>query len=325
MFKDQRFDKYQFHEIPLGQDIFMMDEKFIEQFESSLLTLFDGGAYEHVGYITHIAVRSISETSLELSWYANVSTRSHEIAISLPSNQFVACVGYRNYDIRPHIFVRSSWLAELFIRSYSIFALIDAIGVKKALEKDGISRSKLLELRNKIDSLALQYKDVSFISFADSLLLKSNWQVSYSTDNSPNTYRPELFISIVSEIQTIYSRTLGLDVYAVLTQGSNAYYDDPLLHISNSKNHISLNSLGIPFAQLMDIESAARTAIKEQKHPPAELYMDDSYYHSILFDFSIDKHMTPSNNYKSKTMGYCSKYYYSSRNEIFKYLKSHKD
>ncbi len=311
MFEDKRFDKYQFHDIPLDRDIFMMDEKFIEQFEKSLLNLFDGGEYESVGYITHIAARSTSKTALELSWYANVQTRSHEIAISLPYDQFVVCVGYRNYDIRPHIFVRSSWLEDLFVRSYSIFALIDAIGVKQALEIGSISRSKLLELRSKIDSLARQHQDVSFISFADSLLLKSNWQVSYSTDDSPNTYRPELFIRIVGDIQSIYSQTLGLDVYAVLTQGSNVYYDDSLLHISDSKNHISLNSLGIPFTQLKDIECAARTAIEAQIHPPSELYMDDSYYHSLRFDYSFDKHMNPSNNYRSKTMGYCSQYYYS--------------
>ncbi len=321
MFKDKYFEKYEFHEIPMGDDILMMDEKFIDEFEKSILDLYNGCEYKSVGYISHIAVRCICENSLELSWYANTTTRSHEISISIPFDQIVICVGCRNYGIRPHIIVRSSWLDKLFVRSYSVFALIDAIGVKESLEKGNICRSNLLELRNEIDSLAIKYQDISFISFADSLLLKSNWQISYSTDNHPNTYRPELFISIINEIQSIYTRILGLEVYAVLTQGCNEYYDDSLLHISSSKNHISLNSIGISFAQLMDIENTVRKAIKEQIHAPAELYMDDSYFYSLLFDYSFSKHLNPSNQYRSKSMGYCSKYYYSSRKDILDNLK----
>ena len=52
--------------------------------------------------------------------------------------------------------------------------MVDAIGVKKALECGGLSREKLIDLRNKIDELGAEFPQISLIAFADSLLIKSN-------------------------------------------------------------------------------------------------------------------------------------------------------
>lgn len=130
------------------------------------------------------------------------------------------------------------------------------------------------------------------------------------------SYKPEVFLSIIKEIQDIYQKILGLDVYAVVTQGSNEYYDEPLLHISESKNHVCLNSLGLPFAELLAIESSAKAAIRKKVHPPAEVYMDEQYYHSLNFKFEFEKNKKPKNSYKAIMKTEEPYYFYSSCDEL---------
>ena len=122
-------------------------------------------------------------------------------------------------------------------------------------------------------------------------------------------------IHLASEINEIYKATLGLSTYAVITQGVNEYYDDSLSYVSDLRNHISLNSLGIPFAQIFEIEATAKKAIKAETHPRAELYMDEQYYRSLKYKYAFDTNAGASNAYKSKMRGTSlkpCKYYYSS-------------
>jgi len=314
LFEHEHFDNYEFEDIPLNCDLYVMDEVFIEEYENSLLTLFDGGEHENIGCVSYVGARKVNENSVELSWYPNIFDRFHEVAISLPKEQFIACVGSCICEEKPRIFVKSSWIENIHIRSYSVFGLIDAIGVKDALKNGTISREKLVLLRGRIDALSEQYPEISFISFADSLLIKSNWFVGYN--KSSVTYEPEIFIRLVEKIQSIYEDVLNLSIYAVLTQGSNEYYDDSLLHISDSKNHISLNSLGIPFAQLMSIGDAVRSAIRQKLHGRAELYMDKHYYYSLRFKSGFDKNAVGKNTYKERMMDTLNTYYFASREHI---------
>ncbi len=224
------FDNYNFDQIPLNQDLFVVDEDYLRKYENSMLRFFEGAEYKNVGYVSYVAARAINTNSVELSWFANVFDRFHEVAITLPRDQFVACVGSWQCEEKLRIFVKSGWLNNIYLRSYSVFALIDAADVKKALEKGDITRPRLVELRNRIDGLAKENTDISFISFADSLLLKSNWSVGHFKSEVKYTYEPEIFIHMACEIDKIYQEVLSLKTYAVITQGSNEYYDDPLLH-----------------------------------------------------------------------------------------------
>lgn len=322
MFDHPRFDKYSFEEIPLNRDLFLMDEIWLDEYEKSLVTMFEGGDYESVGYISYAAARTVGASSVELSWYPNIYTRFHEVLISLPRDQFVACVGCADYDEKPHVFVKSGWLDHLHLRSYSVFALIDAIDVKDALKKGLLTREKLVRLRDQIDAIAEQHPDIAFISFADSLLLKSNWHVGQFDSEIEYSYEPEIFVRLISEIQTVYREVLGLDIYAVLTQGSNAYYEDPLLHRSETGNHISLNSLGLPFAQLQSIEKAARAAIKNEVHDRAELYMDEKFFRSLSFVLEFQKDSCGKNTYREPLMGENSLYFFADCQHILENLRS---
>jgi hypothetical protein len=319
------FDNYEFDDIPLNRDIYIVDDAYLNEYEKSMLRFFDGGEYEYIGYVSYFAARAIRANSLELSWYANVHDRFHELSIILPREQFVACVGSWQCDEKPRIFVKSGWLEDIYMRTYSVFALVDAADVKKAIENGQVDRSRLIRLRGAIDSLAEVHPDVSFISFGDSILLKSNWSVGYSKRGVLYTYHPELFIHLAREINKIYLEILGLSTYAVIAQGSNEFYDDPLLHISKTTNHISLNSLGIPFAQLVEIEATARKAIRAGAHPRSELYLDEQYYHSLRFRFGFNKHEMPSSQYQTKMMASPTKYFYLTIDDVVANLESNNE
>jgi len=324
LFENEKFDHYSFEDTPLDRDIYLMDEKFLTEYDSMMSNFLDNpknNIYSPVGYVSYITVKKVMNNSLEISWYANVSDRFHEISIILPKEHFIYCVGCWQYDQKPIIFVNANWLNSLYARSFSIFALVDAIGVKQYLEDDKLTTENLTLLRERIDSLASKYPSISFISFADSLLLKSNWSVGAFDTDVPYSYNPEVFIKLAYEISNIYKECLDLPTYAVITQGQNSYYDDPLLHISESKNHISLNSLGIPFAQLMDVEHAARINIREKNHDPAEIYMDSQYYNSLSFPFDYKKHEQPKASYSTKMLSSECKYYYNSASELLTQLK----
>ena len=322
MFENKNFDLYSFEQIPLNRDVYLVDDQYIEKYEKMMLDFLGGDEYKSVGYVAYAAARAISDNSVELSWYPNTSDRFHEVYITLPKDEFVACVGSSNYDEKARVFVKTAWLNSIYLRSYSIFCMIDAIGVKSALENGVITKLKLSKLRDEIDELSKSHPKISFVSFADSLLLKSNWSVGTFESEIKYTYEPEVFISLAAEIDEIYKSVLGLSTYAIISQGGNEYYDDTLLHISESRNHISLNSLGIPFAQIMEIENTVRQSIREGVHSPADLYLDENYYHSLKFKFEFDKNNKPCNGYRTKMRERNGVYYYFSTENMINNLES---
>lgn len=313
MFDNYDIEKYSFEEIPHDRDCFLMSEIYMEEFSEALDKMLRGAEcnpYE-VGYVSPVAVRKINGASIELSWYPNTFTRFHEVSITLPKDVFKAGVGCRVYDIKPYIFVSHNWLEQLHLREYSVFALIDAIGVKKAIENNSLNGKKLICLREKIDELAERHPDISFISFADSLILKSNYKVGYYSKGIKCSYSPENLLHVIKEIDDIYRSVLGLSIYAVLTQGSNEYYGESLLHISKMQNHVCLNSLGVPFAELLAIESAAKKSIKAGIHPPMQVYLDEQYYLSLNFKYGFGKTDKPKNYYSAIMKSHQTSYYYS--------------
>ncbi len=247
----------------------------------------------------------------------NVYDRWHESAIALPRDQIVLCVGAWNYDEKPTIFVKSEWLKSIHLRLNSVFGLIDAGGVKMAINNGTLTRPKLLQLRNRIDEIASHHSKISFISFADSLLLKSNWTAGHFQTGVKYTYKPEVFIYLFRELQSIYREVLQLKIYGIFTQGSNEYYDDPLLHISKTKNHICLNSLGTSFAELMAIERTARKAIRDSVHAENEIYMDRQYFNSLKLSHEFKTNGCGQNEYHSiMNEKVAKKYFYSSCDDL---------
>ena len=214
-----------------------------------------------------------------------------------------------NYDSKPHIFVKSEWLEHLHLRPYTAFAMIDAIGVKTALAGGRLTGSGLIRLRDEIDKIAAETPGMAFVSLADSLIVKANWYVGHYDSDVNYSYEPESLVRIFPRISKAYEEAVGLKIYAVITQGVNEYEDDALVHVSEAGAHISLNSLGLPFAQLLSIDEAAREAIKSKGLAPSDLYLDSRFYHSLRFQHDFEKHAEPHMAYNAPMSSTPGTYY----------------
>lgn len=266
-----------------------MDEKWAGEYEREWVQIFDGGAGEpySVGYVTRVAARSIGDAWIELSWYVNINDRFHEVPLFLPIDRIVACVDVPAYDEKPHIFVRSAWLEEIHEKPLATFAWVDAIGVKDLLQRGKLPGASLKALRDRFDAIAEGHPSLAFISFADSLVVKQVWSLGHVDSTIRYSYSPEALFPPIIELRRAINEVLGLDAYTILTQGMNAFDDPAPLHVSAHHNHISLNSLGVPFAQLTAIETAARRAIRAGAHGAHSLYMDTLLLHSLNIDYKF--------------------------------------
>lgn len=313
-FSSYSFQQFTLDELPLGRDTWIMDEAYIGEWEAEWLKTIHGdekaSPYE-IGYIRPVSIEEVTPTGADIRWYPNTHDRFHVVKTFLPREAFVAAAMAYEYEKRVSVFVKSEWLRKLHLRSNSIFAMIDAVDMTAAIRSGAITHEKVIALRDALDAFAARYPFISFISFADSLLLKTNWTAGMVDTDVRYTYVPESLLILFQQLQTLYRSTLGLEIYGVLAQGSNEYYDDPLLHISRAQNHISLNSLGLPFAQIALIEGAARKAIRAGEHPPMEIYMDSDLFHSLMFKNYERKDNWPSAPYKPKMTSEPGSYYYA--------------
>lgn len=309
MLSRKELDHYKFEDVPLDRDIFLMQEKWISAYEQYIDDVYLRRNPDPVGYISYAAIRSISDDHLEISWYPNTHDRFHEVFLRLPRSKFVCCVGCWDIDEKPRIFVSDDWIEDLHKRPYSAFALIDAIGVKKALNAGALTETKLLSLRSALDRIAESRPEIAIFSFADSVLVKSDWTVGAFDNELSYTYSPERLIDVVETIFQAFEEHIGLGCYACITQGFNEYTDGKVIHSSSSGNHISLNSLGLPFAQLMNIDQSVHRAIKSRIHEPHQLYLDASYYRSLQWAYGFDRDGQPEGVYASPMSSQPSEYY----------------
>src|ERR1700731_838033 len=95
MFEHEAFDKYAYEDIPLNCDVYLMDERWMAEYEASLVEVFNGNCanYEPVGYISYASVRRVMAGGIEFSWYPNVFDLFHEVSAWLPRGAFVARIG----------------------------------------------------------------------------------------------------------------------------------------------------------------------------------------------------------------------------------------
>jgi hypothetical protein len=288
-FTHPQFRRLDIADIPLNSDLIVMDEKWIADYEREWVQVFNSSSADPytVRYITPVSARSVGDGWVELSWYVNINDRFHEVPLFLPEDCVVACVDVPAYDEKPHVFVRSAWLADIHEKPLATFALVDAIGIKDLLQKGRLSAASLRALRTRFDDLAAKNPQLGFISFADALIVKQVWSIGQVGSSTRYTYSPESLFPAISDLQSAISDVLGVGAYTVMTQGMNAYDDHAPLHISAHHNHISLNSLGVPFAQLLAIETAARQAIRTGKHGPCGLYMDSLLHRSLKLDYGF--------------------------------------
>lgn len=306
-FSHPEFVVQPFDQIPTNRDIYLMAESWIDDYELAMVNFFEGRGDGIAGAISYAAARAIGENHVELSWYPDIVDRFHEVSVTLPRSSFVCCVECPGCDEKPRLFVRDAWLDNIYAKPFSIFAMIDAIGVKKAIADGSLDSTRLVDLRDRVDRLAIIHPDVAFISFADNLLLKVNWYPQ--SRGARSTYAPEVLIRLILDIARIFIEEVGLQIYSVVTQGENIYEDPALIHKSHGGNHISLNSVGFPFARLLSIDTAVRRAIKSGVHSESQLYLDKQFYNSLRLRPVVNKRQTPSAKYKDPMSDAEQEYY----------------
>jgi hypothetical protein len=281
MFDHPDYDQLTPDTIPLDCDIKLCDEKFMEEYDRLFIDFrTNGGKWGHVEYVVPVAARKVSPTSIELTWFVDLNRRYHAVEVTLPRKQVVHCVSIEKYDEKPIVFVKTGWLEDMFKRVNCVFGLVDAIGVRNAIESGLSFRSKLPALREAIDRVATHHPQIAFISYADSVVLKSNWTTGFFKTDW-RMYDPEAVLKAFAAVRAAYQEVLGLNVYGVFTQGANEFSEERLLHVSAGGNHLCMNCFGGPFADLKAIEDAARQRIREKAHKAAELYLDLRFYHSL--------------------------------------------
>lgn len=323
LLKNSGFRKYDFLDLPTDCDLFLMDVKWLPEWEAEWIKVFegaDGSPYE-VGYVSFASVKHSSQDRAEIEWFANTHTRFHSIITAIPKEAFVICAEAYEYERKSTIFVKGDWLASLHSRTHSTFAMIDVSDFTAALNSGSVTSDALHVLRDEIDRLADASPLVSFTSFADSLLLKTNWAIGSWDNPTSMNYEPETFIALISDINDAYRAILNAETYAVIAQGSNEYYGAELVHTSSRGNHISLNSLGLPFAQLAAIESAARSGFKNGLHPRSELYLDRDFFLSLGINDHEWRSCLPRFKYKTKLAFREVSYVCASRADILSRLK----
>ena len=173
MFTRKEYEIFSFEDVPLDVDIFLMAQRFEGEYDEMMVAFFDGAEYRNIGQVSFVAARRISGDQMELSWLSNIFDRYHEIQIHLPRSAFIRCIGHYSSDEKPRLFVKDEWIDHLYTKNYSCFSLVDVANFKNALFGGSITGPKLLELRNRIDQIASDNPEYAFVSFADSLLIKS--------------------------------------------------------------------------------------------------------------------------------------------------------
>src|ERR1700733_3922593 len=82
-----------------------------------------------------------------------------------------------------------------------------------------------------------------------------------------------------------------------------------------------LNSLGLPFAQLLAIDDAAREALRNGCHTRAQLYMDENFFRSLSFNYRFERDECPKGAYRGPMMSVDAFYYMSNCGEILLNLR----
>lgn len=133
---------------------------------------------------------------------------------------------------------------------------------------------KLLKKVQRIfDDFAKRHQNIVIWSFADSLIIKSNWCYYKKIK-----YCPESFLKTILELRTILSKKIGIKSYIILTQGQNYIGSDKTVHINSTCNHFGMLSYGPPFTSLFEIDNAVKKLELKQKR---SLYIEKKFYDSL--------------------------------------------
>ena len=92
-FSHRLFTSLGFEEVPLNTDLYLVDEKWLREWEAAWVQFVEGGEFQNVGYVSEAIARRATPEALEVSWYPNRIDRFHEVVVTVPRDAFITCVG----------------------------------------------------------------------------------------------------------------------------------------------------------------------------------------------------------------------------------------
>lgn len=207
----------------------------------------------------------------------------HGSTFNLLKKDIVVCLE-QTQDRHPYLFVKDEFFNSITNeKQFSLYVMIDAIGVKEWLLREGaISIKSLQAFTDKLNRMMKRHKKIKAFSFADTVMLK----IDYSTNhNYLGSILLDETISLIEDIINIYETEMGFKAFAIISSGF--LIDNFSRKVKYAANLSVLGGLGLPFAKIIDIEKQIKDNIKKKVHQMAELYLDESVYG--IFTSIIDK------------------------------------
>lgn len=288
-FQHRQFELVDIKDIAFARAHYLTSDRFIPVFEEAWLREFskvpsEEGPYDVCPFQPFVPYLKI-ENNLQGSFVMDRMYRYHEVSYSLPLKEITCIVEIPDSEKYPFIFVSDEWFQEFLKGHVTTYALIDAIGVRSLIQKDSSALKNLMpKLMLEIDIVAAKFPHILFMSFADSVILKSN-----SPAASAAKYKPEELLYCYVEIDAAMKKILGLPAYGIFTQGINLFSGERLFHLSATQNHVSILTLGSPFAELMKIDQQVKENIRKQIHGPSTGYFSSDFYFSLMTEFDRRK------------------------------------
>ena len=157
--------------------------------------------------------------------------------------------------------------------------MIDFCGAKDLfLQKDSTIKQKMKIFQTEINKLSVKYKDISFITISDSILIKYAFYIISKKNGKflPDKFDFNRIIKLFKDIRKITKKVFTMNVYGIFCYGMNKCKAME----SNSSNVFHSGILLLEFEKIFEIEKISR---KLKKDKQGDLYMTNNLYHAFRY------------------------------------------
>ncbi|MTI89263.1 MAG: hypothetical protein FH748_15010 [Balneolaceae bacterium] len=279
----EQFEFYAPEEIPKERDCFLLSangEKLIERQWIEWLNNYDYDTWKHPNELvdyTPCWIYSTNDLFINLSFMINYKNRFHSVNTLLPRQMLKIAFLPFTAEKRPYLLVDDSWYNKLFTYTYSMYCIIDFIGIRELIAKYGeVPADTINNIQSICSEVGNSHKDLQIIMLADNILVKSKWKPEES-----DKYNPEILVRLIIDLMNGIEKRSGIKSYAIFTQGTNYVNEDKILDIPKNENTISIPSISSPFIESFEIDNNVRKLIRKKEIKPKTLYIENSLYLSM--------------------------------------------
>ena len=281
----ERPDLFKFYnqfEIPKNMDCYLQPSNKIGIIVNNWLGYANNGNWEEPnGIVDYIpcSIESISSKYLNIKVLILNLQRWHTLKLILPVSNFISAFLPFTSHGNPYIIVEKNWFYKIKTYSYSMYCVIDFIGIRDLILKAGELNSKLIiKARSIVNNFSVKNSDFTFMTLADTIIIKSSWK---TLDIESSNYNPEKFIVMINLLMKKLKKEVSLDSYAIFTQGANFTDENKLLNSKISTNHYFLPSISIPFIEAFEIDNDIRERIRSNTILKSSMYLEGTFYSSL--------------------------------------------